>query len=176
MKTKSAFPASLLCAVAILSGCVSSPRGMVLDPVGPPVLPVRTAPDHGSLVVFSAYVSGAVPNVPDEIKQHSDFDLQTADGRLLQTVHNLSGAFGQDPLRVDLPAGHYIIVAPSNRYGLVTVPVLIASHQTTTLHLEGDASWPNQEAFNSSNSVRLSDGEIVGWKSGENDPARTTGE
>jgi hypothetical protein len=64
---------------------------MMLDPVGPPVLPVRTAQDHGSLVVFSAYVSGAVPGVPDEIKQPSDFDLQTADGRLLQTVHNLSG-------------------------------------------------------------------------------------
>lgn len=159
------FHSCMLFAAALISGCaMSHGGGMVLDPVGPPSVVAPVPADHGSLVVFSAYVSGEVPNLPDGVRQHSDYDIQSADGKPLQTVHNNTGSFGRYPLPVDLPAGRYRIVVPSNSYGLVTVPVVIAVNQTTTIHLEGSADWPDAKLMTPENSVRLADGEVVGWR------------
>jgi hypothetical protein len=46
------------------------------------------------------------------------------------------------PDRVMLPPGTYTIVANTADYGLVTVPVIIQSGKTTTVHLNGDPRTP----------------------------------
>jgi len=87
-----------------------------------------------------------------------------AQGRLLRTVPNRVGAWGEDPTRVGLMPGRYRIEALANSYGLVSVPVVIVANEVTTVHLEGSPEWPASPAFNAINSVRLPDGVVVGWK------------
>jgi hypothetical protein len=74
----------------------------------------------------------------------------------------------QDPVAVGLPPGKYRVSARANGYGSVTVPVIIEPQQSTILHLEGGGSWPNEPAFNQTNTVRLPDGQIIGWKAASN--------
>jgi hypothetical protein len=117
--------------------------------------------------VYSAYETGQTnPNPPDEIRQHSTYRLYDAQGRLLQTIVNRVGAWGDSPARVGLMPGRYRIEALANGYGLVSVPVEIVADQVTVVHLEGSADWSDPMAFNAANSVRLPAGEVVGWKAG----------
>jgi hypothetical protein len=134
--------------------------------VGP--VPAQTAavnPHDGTLMVYSAYDVNADFNSRDPYRpEYSDYKIYTANGNLLQRVHNDSGTILQDPASVRLPAGKYRVVARANGYGYVTVPVLIEAQQTTLLHLEGDSAWPDKSEFNQTNAVRLPDGRIVGWR------------
>jgi hypothetical protein len=68
------------------------------------------------------------------------------------------------PKRVQLPVGTYCVIARANGYGVVTVPVIIRADQVTTVHLEGSPSWQNLSQLSRSNSVRLPDGAIAGWR------------
>jgi hypothetical protein len=136
-----------------------------LDSVGPQTrLPVASQ-NEGALVVYSAFETGQTDtDPPDGLRQHSSYRVFADDGLMLQTVINRLGGWGEDPTSVPLAPGRYRIEALANGYGLVSVPVVIAAGQVTTIHLEGSASWPNPGAFNAANSVRLPDGEVVGWK------------
>jgi hypothetical protein len=119
----------------------------------------------GSLSVFSAYDTGQNGlGYPEQVQIHSDYRLYDQDGRFVETVANHSGAWGEDPAPVSLAPGSYRIEARANGYGIVSLPVVIATSQVTTVHLEGSASWPEPKAFTAANSVRLPDGEVVGWK------------
>ena len=163
----------LLAASALLPGCASSPRGLVLDPVGPPLTRPAAAGSQGTLVVFSAFaVHGPGPSEPDYHRHYSDYRIFSAGGQFLQNVPNDAGPTGEDPAGVKLPAGTYRVVARANGYGLVTVPVVIATDQVTTVHLEGSATWPNQTAFTSDNTVHLPDGQVAGWRAGAGSTAR----
>ena len=137
-----------------------------MDTVGPG--PGRLADVHstdGALVVYSAYVVNADFNSRDPYRpDYSDYEILTADGKLLRHVHNDTGTILQDPVIVQLPAGKYRVTARANGYGRVTVPVVIAACRLTTVHLEGGGSRPDRAAFNPTSAVQLPDGQIVGWR------------
>jgi hypothetical protein len=163
---KTSFALMLILAIAILSGCVTGKNGLVLDLVGPsPDQPATANSTNGTLLVYSAYdVNADFAGRNRRSPEYSDYKILTTDGNLLQIVHNNSGTILQDPLAVELPPGKYRVVAHSNGYGYVTVPIVIMSRQITIMHLEGDGFWPDESAFNKTNAVRLPGGVIVGWK------------
>jgi hypothetical protein len=159
---------TLMSAVAgvLLSGCVTGKNSLVLDTVGPaPTQPWVANSINGILVVYSAYDTN--PDFAGRDRrspEYSDYEIFTTHGKMLQKVHNNSGTILQNPQAVELPPGEYRVVAHSNGYGYVTVPIVITPRQYTIMHLEGDGFWPDESAFNKTNAVRLPDGVIVGWK------------
>jgi hypothetical protein len=164
---KTYYTVVFLTAATLWSGCAFGPREMVLEPVGP--LPQASGSGtNGTLVVFSAYEVTA-PGIGDFEHRHhySDYKILSEDGKPLQTVHNDIGTEVKEATRVQLPAGKYRVAASSNGYGTVIVPVVIVTDRTTVLHLEGGYSWPSDAGLNQANSVRLPDGEIVGWRATE---------
>jgi hypothetical protein len=163
MRTLSLFVWTPLLAVLPLAGCASNGPGLVLSPVGPPVSH-STAGSASALVVFSAYDQGAHFNDLPYRRVHSDYRILTTDGKLMQTVHNDNGRSAGGPKEVLLPAGRYQIVGRANGYGMVTVPVIIGTNQTTTVHLEGGYPRGSTAPSDQANPVRLPDGEIVGWR------------
>ena len=154
----------------ILSGCATH-HPLTLETVGPArfqPLTLNATNTAGSLMVYSAYRRNADFNALDSRRpEYSDYKIFAADGTLLQRVHNNSGTGLQDPVAVALPPGKYTVIARANGYNFVTVPVLVATQQTTVLHLEGGNPWPETSGFNQTNAVRLPDGNIIGWKAGQ---------
>ncbi len=117
-------------------------------------------------MVYSAYeVNPDFDSRDPRRPEYSDYRILGDDGSLQQWVHNNSGTILQRPRSVALPVGKYRVVARASGYGMVTVPVLVVAGQTTVLHLQNSIAWPEPQAFNSTNAVRLPDGEVVGWKS-----------
>ncbi len=168
MKTK--LSATLLgsALALLLAGCVSSRPALVTAPVGPPSLAPEPASPQGTLLVFSAFKVGmADPGAPFGLQQHSDYQLRSENGKLVREILNGSGYQNRDPLPVHLAPGRYQISALSNGFGVVTVPVIIAAHQTTTVHLEGGGQRSDQAGLNAADSVRLPNGQVVGWKASE---------
>ncbi len=167
---KTFFVLMLVLAITFLSGCVTDKNGVAFDPVGPsPNQPAADNATNGTLVVYSAYEVNADFNARDpNSPEYSDYKILTTDDRLLQKVHNNSGTILQEAVPVELSPGKYHVMAHSNGYGYVVVPIVIAAGQTTTLHLEGDGFWPNESAFNQTNAVRLPDGVVIGWKAATN--------
>lgn len=163
MKLLSLFVWMPLLAALPLAGCASNSPGLVLAPVGPPVSN-SPAVSASSLVVFSAFDQEAHFNDLPYRRVHSDYRILTTDGKLLQTVHNDNGTAVGGPKEVHLPAGRYQVVARANGYGAVTVPVVIETNQTTTVHLEGGKAWGGTAPAKQTNPVRLPDGGIVGWR------------
>ena len=164
------FALILIVVSALLSSCATGKNQTVLDTVGPPLpQPAAASSTNGTLVVYSAYEVNADFNARDpNSPEYSDYKILTTDDRLLQKVHNNSGTILQEGVPVELSPGKYHVMAHSNGYGYVVVPVVIAAGQTTTLHLEGDGFWPNESAFNQTNAVRLPDGVVIGWKAATN--------
>jgi hypothetical protein len=169
---KSLIPSSVLAAACLLAGCVSHPRRLVLDPIGPPNPQLATAGSYGTLMVFSAFDTHGDFNDLPYVRHYTDYKIVSADGSLQQTVHNDNGLSVESPRSLELPVGTYRVVAHANGYGMVTVPVVILANEITSVHLEGGASWPNNGALVGSNPVRLPDGEIVGWRASPNSSSK----
>lgn len=152
-------------ACALLAGCSGMRSDLVLDTAGPmPGQGASVGSGSGTLIVYSAGKVNADFNSRDpDSHEFSDYRILNSDKKLLEHVHNVANELSQGPVSVNLPPGKYFVVARSNGYGVVTVPVIIASGQQTLLHLDGQ--WPNESSFDQNNAVRLPDGEIVGWKS-----------
>jgi hypothetical protein len=161
----------MMCAIAasiVLSGCATTPSSSpVLDTVGPaPLASPVTGSGNGTLMVYSGYKRNADFNSSDPNREeHSDYKILNADGTLLRKVHNVTKTVFEDAVPVSLPPGKYQVVARANAYGYLTIPVRIEPKQTTVLHLEGGGFWSDESLFNATNSVRLPDSEIIGWKS-----------
>jgi hypothetical protein len=157
---------SVVILAAAAAGCVSKPNGLVLDTVGPSEPSQSPAGDNGSLVVYSAF--DPVPHF-DSLTYRSfytDYEVFSEQGQLLQTVHNDGGTALEGPRPVSLPPGRYRVVARANGFRKVTVPVVIAAHHITTVHLEGGAAWGSRAQGGSSSLVRLPDGQVVGEHAG----------
>jgi hypothetical protein len=149
----------------LLSGCASYERGLGLDPVGLAPVQSATVDSKGSLVVYSAFdVHADFTSTDPDRHRHTDYRIFSEDGKLLRVVHNDTRSILEGPVEVGLSAGTYQIAARGNGFGVVTLPVVIAPHRITTVHLEGGGSGPNKRAFNQTNAVRLPDGQIVGWR------------
>jgi len=163
--------ASLLVAASLLAGCVSQSHGLVLDPIGPPNPQLAGAGLNGTLMVFSAFDSlGDFNDLPYR-RHYTDYKIESANGTLLQTVHNDSGLL-ESPKRLQLPVGAYRVVARANGFGMVTVPVVIRADAITTVHLEGSSTWLDRGALRASNPVRLPNGDIAGWRASQDSPSK----
>ena len=129
-------------AAALVAGCATNPAETVLAPVGPDAIQYATeGTGAGSLMVYSAYDVNPGFNSRDNYRQiYTDYTLLTGGGRTVEQVHNNSGTLLQKPVRVRLPAGQYRVAARANGTGEVTVPVIIAAGQLTTVRLQGDLS------------------------------------
>jgi hypothetical protein len=156
--------ASIVAGSALLSGCASNGPQLVLDPVGPPPIASAGVGSAGTLMVYSAFEQGAEFNGRYYRRQYTDYRIISADGKLLQAVHNDNGTLIEAPKRVQLPVGAYRVAARANGFGEVVVPVIIRADQVTRVHLEGSPVWPNGRELAKSNPVRLPDGEIAGWR------------
>lgn len=153
-------------ACAWLAGCASGSGQSHIEAVGPrPSAGVAQPGDTGTLIVYSAFATDAdFYNRNPYGRRYTDYQILTDDGHLYRKVHNNNDTVMQDALPVNLPPGNYQVKAQSNGHGRVTVPVVIAAHQTTILHLEGGGAWQKREGLNDTNAVRLSGGEIIGYR------------
>jgi hypothetical protein len=152
--------------IALLSSCASVNHHLTLDPVGPlPGQSMGATTSKGTLVVYSGYRVNADFNARDAHRsEFSDYSIYTMDGQLLKRVHNNDGTILQQVVPVSLPAGRYSVIARANGYGLVSVPVVIKSQQSTVICLESGVKWPGDSAISQTNAVCLPDGQVVGWK------------
>ena len=67
------------------------------------------------------------------------------------------------PAVVSLPVGDYDVLADSEEYGRITVPVVIEAGVTTTLSLDGRSRFPAMPETDAS-LVRLPNGQPIGWR------------
>lgn len=157
---------TLTLAATLVSGCAAGKNGLVLNTVGPsPSQSMAAGSTNGTLLVYTAYTRNADFFGRDSRRpEYSDYKIVSADGNLVLRVHNNNGTILQDLKSVELAPGKYNIFARVNGYGHLAIPVMVEGGQTTVLHLEGGNSWPNEAAFNATNSVSLPDGRIIGWK------------
>ncbi len=149
-----------LCAgsAILLTACVSCPP---LPPVGPsPVASSSSVPGTGTLVVYSAWSCFDTYLTSD----HSGYTIYSNDGKRIKWVPNsIEGDWTvEPPTRVPLPPGTYKIKAEGGEYGWVIVPVVIKRGETTPVYLDGERHSIDSLA-SQDNSVRLPNGEIVGW-------------
>jgi hypothetical protein len=156
----------LMAAALLYSGCASQRNNVVLDTVGPVQTskPDPASANQGTLTVYSSIDPNPHFSARDPYRPvYSNYEIYSADGRLLKKVHNNDDTMLQRPVGVGLAPGKYSVEAPANGYGLVTVPVIVKAGQNTILHLEGGANFGSHPA-NDTNLVRLPDGQIVGWR------------
>jgi hypothetical protein len=163
MKMPSILMSALAC--AWLTGCASDSNQTSIETVGPkPVGPANPS-DNGTLIVYSAFATDAdFYNSNPFGRRYTNYKILTADGHLYERVQNNNGTLMQDALPVSLPPGNYQVNAESNGHGKLKVPVAIAAHQTTILHLEGGGFWQQREGLDQTNAVRLPSGEIIGYR------------
>ena len=162
-------------------GCATNERSTRLGEVGPrPTLAAQPSGD-GFLQVYSAREQEPIDVNEDEFRwdddfgknaflhdpAHTSYSIYSADGRLLQQVHNNTSLNDPNPTPVGLAPGLYRIEATAEDYydvtSTVTIPVLIESGLTTSIHLDG--RWHAPAAVKSSGAqvVRLPNGKSVGW-------------
>jgi hypothetical protein len=153
-------------AALLLAGCATDRNPLTLDPVGPaPGAATTPGETTGTLTVYSAYQAAPDFNSRDPYRrEYTDYKIFREDRTLQQEVQNTSGSILQRPQQVALAPGNYIVAAQANSYGDITVPVVIVAGQNTLVHLEGGFPWPNPRAFNATNSIRLPDDQVVGWR------------
>ena len=163
---KSLWILSLSIVPLMLTGCLGQRDKLVLDPIGPVHASAPKKSGDGFLMVYSAYDAGAhFYSRKYDGREYSDYSIFDTNGRLRQKVHNSTDSISEEPATVSLPPGRYRVIASANGYGNVTVPVIIERDRHTILHLEGGGTASELAGADSSNTVRLPDGRIVGYKS-----------
>lgn len=81
----------------------------------------------------------------------------------MKYVGNTVGHYDEAPATVNLPAGNYLILALAEGFKslLVTLPVVIESGHTTSVHLE--SGWTPTPGTPGTRIVRAPSGYAVGW-------------
>jgi hypothetical protein len=162
--------------VPLWMGCASVSSPVTVAPVGPaPGGPELKNLTEGSLQVYTARqvhqpvnLNGVVfaENEPIEADAyelaHTNYKIYDQDGHLVQKVKNSRGINDATPTIVSLPAGSYQIRAESRQEGIVTVPVVIRSGQTTMVNLQ--QSWSLPGVVDHRAEFVWLDGRAVGWR------------
>src|SRR6185295_5104903 len=104
---KSLIGVPILAAMVLATGCATTDHQLVLDAIGPASNQVAKGSPQGTLIVHSA-LSVDIPSNrrPDHLR-HTDYQIFTPDGSLLQAVHNDYDNSWDAPKEVELPAGTY---------------------------------------------------------------------
>ncbi len=90
---------------------------------------------------------------------HTSYKIQTADGKFTKWINFQ----GEMPDKVTLPGGHYIILAQSEQYGWIKIPVVIKTGRTASLHLERKKDWDQDlSSVRKSDLIHLPNGNAVG--------------
>jgi hypothetical protein len=102
--------------------------------VRPGTLDDGTESAQGYLKVYSA-----TDKVNDDglaYSSHNSYAIYTIDGELFKSVENHISPSDESPELVALPAGSYLVIARSDRYGDVGIRVAIKAGQLTVLDLD----------------------------------------
>jgi hypothetical protein len=134
---------------------------LTLAPIGPVTggAVSKHPSGSGALQVFSksdCRYSGGIAYFP-----HTPYSIYGTDGKRVRGIPNHAGDTDQRPTLVELPAGHYIVYADSDRFGQVTVPIVIAPSRVTLVYLEGPG-MPEASGLSDAQTVRLPDGRPAG--------------
>lgn len=161
MKTK----IMILMGAAIIpwfAGCASQP--VAVSPVGPAPVSFNHTGERGYLRVFSATETHVIAE-NTYYYPHTSYTIFDESGAVVKYVRNHTGSTDESPTLVAIPSGTYNIVAESESYGRMTVPVVIKDGQTTVVHLDRNWRLTPQLASNgmAGKLVRLPDGEAIGW-------------
>jgi len=149
--------------IPLLSSCASAPP-VTLAPVGPaPVAGERYLPASGD-GRLEVYTETEEYEYDRDVSfyPHRDYQIYTAGGEHLKRVWNHQNHEDELPATVSLPAGHYVVKAEAERYGLVSVPVVIKPFQTTRVILQ--PGWDPGKSVPRADLVRMPGGYAVGWK------------
>jgi hypothetical protein len=124
--------ALLIVPLALCFGGSSVVKGdsdpLSIGAVRPGTLDHRTESARGYLKVYSAtdeYNDGGLAYYA-----HSSYAIYTIDGKLFKSVENHISPNDESPDLVALPAGSYLVIARSDRYGDVRIRVAIKAGQT----------------------------------------------
>ncbi|MHB8523693.1 MAG: hypothetical protein ACYDH9_23465 [Limisphaerales bacterium] len=150
---------AVLAAPWLFISCATSP--FVLGTVGPQPGAGRSATGDGNLIVYSDTDEKHLDKTTT-FYVHTSYLIETSDGKRVRWVANHLGDMDEAPQRVPLPAGTYQVVARSEDYGRVYVPVAIEGGKTTEVHL-ADTWQPIEKPAEASQLVRFPNGYIVGW-------------
>ncbi len=152
-----------LACLGFLPACASPGAHLAIRPVGPRSSEASSHYGQGYLAVYSAWS----PFNNYETTDHSGYAVLSTDGKLVKRVHNyIVGDFTEEPpTNVRLSAGRYVVRADSQDYGIVNVPVVIRDGETTRVYLDC-ASQPANLLAGAADTVRLPDGQIIGWAAG----------
>lgn len=154
-----------LCIVAavVLTGCASQGPTVVDEAVGPDLAPPRVSlnKEQGQLVVYSALE--AANAVSSDYPTHAAYDIYDMNGKLVRHVENRSGPFDQSPAAVSLTPGEYKVTARATNHGLITVPVVVKSSETTVLDLDA-THFRQHKPTGAGQWVRLPSGEVIGMR------------
>ena len=170
--------AMVILAAALLAGCAGNQRRPVVGIVGPaPGCQSEPSTSSGSLIVFSEREPVANPTIPDAsdslsgdsgfTMEYSGYKILSSSGSVVKFVSNNDGQTVVRPSQVELPAGSYLVEAEAEKYGEVTVPVVIAEGQSTVLNLGDSDYWLRNARPNVTNAVCFPDGRMIGWRADE---------
>ncbi len=145
---------------AVLTPALPSHAGPVLPEVGPRPPGDYPAVTCGYLKVFSRteqsqWGEGSYYYI------HTAYWIYDSTGKRIRTVSNHDSSIDEDPQKVELPPGHYVVKAWSDNDGLVTVPVVVKLARTTSVNLE---EGHDESALDQSRAIKTPTGQFVGWK------------
>lgn len=147
--------------LALALGCVH-PREFSVATVGPAPSSHLSGATNGTLVVYSAWRKTGTDDTDHPV--HSSYDVLTESGQAVQHVRNYVTPILDEPASISLAPGKYVVRARVQRYGFVSVPVVLEPHKTTVLYMD-DTTKPDSTGQKPIDPVKLPDGRVIGWAS-----------
>jgi hypothetical protein len=151
-----------------LAACAATHGPLVLGPVGPEEQTVSRLSLTGYLKVYTAteqHNDGDTYYYP-----HAEYFVYSPDNKLVKRVANAISIHDEEPELVELPAGTYIVLAPSESYGMVRVKAIVQPGEQTTVNLEYQTLPAHLTSTEAGNLVRLPNGSVVGTRANEGGP------
>jgi hypothetical protein len=150
--------------IPLLTGCAITP--LALDPVGPaPDNTQQSAYVPAGLGWLRLYTATRTVSEGDATYYypHTGYRIYAESGKLLEFVPNHIDGMDESATLLKIPAGNYKVLARSEPYNVVIVPVVIQAGKTTEVHL--GAHWNAPLNAPTNEIVYFPDGRPVGWKS-----------
>jgi hypothetical protein len=147
--------------IPLLSGCASTP--VALNSVGP--APATPAGEYVATGWLRVYTATDAHEIGDNTYYytHTGYHIYTEDGKLWKYIPNHTGDMDESVANVQIPEGKYKVLARSEPYNVVIVPVLIQAGKTSEVHL--GAHWTPPLNAPTNEIIYFPDGRPVGWKS-----------
>lgn len=132
----------LLGALTLLSGCATDQKITQLPMVTPDSgrVPGEKAP--GYLIVYTATENPINTDTGMMYYPHTGYSIYDTGGHRVRSVANHITTDDENPSRVPLPPGTYVVRADSEMDGTVNVPVQIRGLRTTVVNLEKRSHEP----------------------------------